>query len=177
MNVVSQIDSLSKICLHSTLKICTNCSAKPKKVAMRAGTAGYRAPEILLKYQQQSTAVDVWSAGVIFMSILSGCYPFFKSSTDMGHLVQITTLLGSQALRNAARALDTRFTSNPEFVPYNLEKLCIELRKHKCPNSPCELCIPKTAYQLLERCLDPNPRTRITADEALQLPYFQDVAK
>lgn len=144
---------------------------------MRAGTAGYRAPEILLKYQQQNTSVDIWSAGVILISILSGCYPFFKSSTDMGHLVQITTLLGSQSLRNAARALDTRFTSNPEFVAYNLEKLCIELRKHKCQRPPCESCIPSSAYELLERCLDPNPRTRITADEALQLAYFQDMRK
>ncbi|EDQ92006.1 uncharacterized protein MONBRDRAFT_14529 [Monosiga brevicollis MX1] len=36
----------------------------------RAGTRGYRPPEVLLRFQLHSTAIDVWAAGTIFLSLL-----------------------------------------------------------------------------------------------------------
>ena len=33
-------------------------------------------------------------------------------------------------------------------------------------------CVPDEAYDLLGRLLDPNPHTRITAEEALQHPFI-----
>ncbi|TIC42964.1 hypothetical protein E3Q08_02532 [Wallemia mellicola] len=38
---------------------------RPVVRANRAGTRGFRAPEVLLKCQDQTTAIDIWSAGVI----------------------------------------------------------------------------------------------------------------
>ena len=38
--------------------------------ANRGGTRGYRAPEVLMGSQHQTTAVDVWSAGVILLNLL-----------------------------------------------------------------------------------------------------------
>jgi serine/threonine protein kinase len=32
--------------------------------------------------------------------------------------------------------------------------------------------VPESAYELLDRCLDPNPYTRITADQALEHPFL-----
>ena len=43
--------------------------------------------------------------------------------------------------------------------------------------STCSACcwaIEDSAYELLERCLDLNPHTRITATEALEHPFFND---
>lgn len=43
--------------------------------------------------------------------------------------------------------------------------------------STCAACcwaIEDSAYELLERCLDLNPHTRITAAEALEHPFFKD---
>lgn len=43
--------------------------------------------------------------------------------------------------------------------------------------STCSACcwaIEDSAYELLERCLDLNPHTRITAAEALEHPFFKD---
>jgi cell division control protein 7 len=50
------------------------------------------------------TAVDIWSAGVIFLSLLSGRYPFFRANDDLTALAQIISTFGSEAVKNAAKA-------------------------------------------------------------------------
>ncbi len=47
-------------------------------------------------------AVDIWSAGVIFLSLLSGRYPFFKADDDMTALAQIISVVGSDQMKQAA---------------------------------------------------------------------------
>ena len=47
-------------------------------------------------------AVDMWSAGVIFLSLLSGRYPFFRGNDDMTCLSQIISLLGTEKVARAA---------------------------------------------------------------------------
>lgn len=48
-------------------------------------------------------AIDMWSAGIIFLSLLSGRYPFFKASDDLTALAQIMTVRGSRETIQAAR--------------------------------------------------------------------------
>ncbi len=47
-------------------------------------------------------AVDIWSAGIIFLSILSGRYPFFKAIDDNMAIMQLISLFGSETVRKAA---------------------------------------------------------------------------
>ena len=72
--------------------------------APRAGTPGFRAPEVLLKCPNQTTAVDMWSAGVILLCILSGHYPFFRAHDDLTAMAQIVGLKGSKECTEAARS-------------------------------------------------------------------------
>lgn len=107
---------------------------RKQQVAPRAGTPGFRAPEVLTKCPSQGTgwspcqrllahdvqtfslishcspclifctaAIDVWSAGVILLSLLSGRYPFFKASDDLIALTQIMTIRGSKETIQAAK--------------------------------------------------------------------------
>lgn len=48
------------------------------------------------------TAIDIWGAGVIFISILSSCSPFFSSPDDMTALSEIITLFGTEAIEKVA---------------------------------------------------------------------------
>ena len=41
-------------------------------------------------------AVDIWSAGVILLCILSRRYPFFRAQDDQSALAQIVSLMGSK---------------------------------------------------------------------------------
>ena len=53
---------------------------------------------------------------------------------------------------------------------------CFHLDGSKCACSCCTCCwaIEDSAYELLERCLDLNPHTRITAAEALEHAFFKN---
>ncbi|CAG5103869.1 Similar to Cdc7: Cell division cycle 7-related protein kinase (Mus musculus) [Cotesia congregata] len=44
----------SKSCCFGKPQVCSNCLLKPSQVASRAGTPGYRPPEVLLKYPHQT---------------------------------------------------------------------------------------------------------------------------
>ena len=77
---------------------------RSNQAAPRAGTPGFRAPEVLLKCPWQTTAVDIWSAGVILLSILSGRYPFFRAHNDLSALAQIIGLMGTRECTVAANS-------------------------------------------------------------------------
>ncbi len=56
----------------------------------RGGTKGFRAPEVLLKVVNQTTAIDIWSAGVILLSMLCNRFPVLSQSDDDVSLLEIT---------------------------------------------------------------------------------------
>jgi cell division control protein 7 len=72
-------------------------------LARREGTRGFRAPEVLMQSEQQSPAIDVWSAGVILLCLLTKRYPIFDATDDQYALQEICVLLGPQECGHAAR--------------------------------------------------------------------------
>jgi cell division control protein 7 len=67
-------------------------------VVSRAGTKGFRAPEILLRHPIQTTAIDMWSSGVILLSLLTNRYPFFQSHDDLYALTEILNIIPFQEI-------------------------------------------------------------------------------
>ncbi|CAL4124931.1 unnamed protein product, partial [Meganyctiphanes norvegica] len=112
-------------------RICSVCVGRSHQVAPRAGTPGFRAPEVLIRHPYQGTAVDMWSAGVIFICLLSGRYPFFRASDDISTLAEICTLLGTNTLKKVAAKLEKLFTCSEERKPLDLMKVCEVLRNNK----------------------------------------------
>ncbi|KAL9845916.1 cell division cycle 7-related protein kinase isoform 3-T3 [Geothlypis trichas] len=222
---------LSQPCdCYATDRVCSVCLSRRQQVAPRAGTPGFRAPEVLTKCPTQTTAIDMWSAGIIFLSLLSGRYPFFKASDDLTALAQIMTVRGSRETIQAARTFGKSVVCTQVVPTQNLRTLCEKLRgtNSSCKRSqgegpsrsenstallvaadkPCapetlgkqiqhlqsfqegDGCtsletketdmrgwdqVPDEAYDLLDKLLDLNPATRITAKEALLHPFFKDI--
>lgn len=106
--------------------------------APRAGTPGFRAPEVLLKCPNQTTAVDMWSAGVILLCILSGRYPFFRAHDDLTAMAQIIGLKGSKECTEAARSYG-EFRSTcclpPSLPAFHLSSFCLFLLSLSLPPS------------------------------------------
>ncbi|XP_034559246.1 cell division cycle 7-related protein kinase isoform X3 [Notolabrus celidotus] len=113
---------------HLTDRVCNICMSRKQQVAPRAGTPGFRAPEVLTKCPNQGTAIDVWSAGVILLSLLSGRYPFFKASDDLIALTQIMTIRGSRETIQAAKAFGKAVVCSRELPRQDLRVLCETLR-------------------------------------------------
>ncbi|XP_027507596.1 cell division cycle 7-related protein kinase isoform X2 [Corapipo altera] len=213
---------------YATDRVCSVCLSRPQQVAPRAGTPGFRAPEVLTKCPTQTTAIDMWSAGIIFLSLLSGRYPFFKASDDLTALAQIMTVRGSRETIQAARTFGKSVVCTQVVPTQNLRTLCEKLRgtNSGCKRSQGEVpkgsendsalpfavdkpCapealgkqiqqrkslkegdsaleikatdmkgwdqVPDEAYDLLDKLLDLNPATRVTAKEALLHPFFKDI--
>lgn len=167
-------------CLEAAY-ICATCFRKPELNVPRAGTPGFRAPEILLRSTQQSAKLDIWSAGVIFASILSGRYPFFRCMDDMTCIAEIVTVFGSSRVRRAAAVLGKCLVlSGPhrKTPPVDLKALCSRLRASLEAAQPNDVLVgfqaPDSAYDLLFHLLDPNPVTRFSAAEALNHPFFRE---
>ncbi|KFO24478.1 cell division cycle 7-related protein kinase isoform X1 [Fukomys damarensis] len=217
---------------YATDKVCSICLSRHQQIAPRAGTPGFRAPEVLTKCPNQTTAIDMWSAGVIFLSLLSGRYPFYKASDDLTALAQIMTIRGSRETIQAAKTFGKSILCSKEVPAQDLRKLCERLRSldsntlklasdtQGCPSRDSPISeetdhkasyiiqrsqahpsdslhkgdsngcgshfddnktnlegwdeVPDEAYDLLDKLLDLNPSSRITAEDALLHPFFKD---
>lgn len=76
--------------------------SRPAIKTNRAGTRGFRAPEVLLKCPDQTVAIDVWSAGVMLLSILAHKFPLFNSTDDVESLMEIAAVFGRSAMERCA---------------------------------------------------------------------------
>eukprot|EP01119_Soliformovum_irregulare_P005349 TRINITY_DN17119_c0_g1_i1.p1 TRINITY_DN17119_c0_g1~~TRINITY_DN17119_c0_g1_i1.p1 ORF type:complete len:440 (+),score=54.24 TRINITY_DN17119_c0_g1_i1:71-1390(+) len=141
---------------------------KQNMMAPRGGTRGFRAPEVLMKVKHQTVAIDIWSAGVILLCLFSTRYPFFLSPDDLHSLTEISAVFGTRELKEKAARLGRKLhlPTDPAEVPkQNLRELCLRLSSRSEE-------IPLEGFDLLERCLDIDPATRISAEGALNHPFL-----
>lgn len=142
---------------------------KGSELASRGGTRGFRAPEVLFGAINQTTAIDVWSAGVVFLSLIMQRHPFFVGENDMENLCQIAAIFGGKRIREAADecgcGVNLPAWIPEKSIPFHIMILAMNpTRKEKI--------LDARAFDLLERMLEPVPSKRITAKEALLHPFI-----
>ncbi|GAA6030176.1 hypothetical protein JCM8097_009299 [Rhodosporidiobolus ruineniae] len=167
---------------------------RPSVRANRAGTRGFRAPEVLLKCPDQTVALDIWSVGIILLCFLTRRFPFFNSNDDTEALAEITAIFGKTKMERCAALHNRTFQTNvPEYADAahtTLHELVRELNPPiMVENSPDpygpipasldslrEWYTGSELYQcvdLMKRCLDLDCTKRWTAEECLEHPFFR----
>ena len=146
---------------------------RPSRRANRAGTRGFRAPEVLFKCTEQTTAIDIWSAGVILLTILSKRFPFFNSADDVEAMIEIATIFGMKRMKAAGLLHGCVFeTSIPTIGQqgFTIEKIILwsTCRGEDAPLTADE----RLAIEFLTRCLELDPSKRITAEQALEHEFL-----
>ncbi|MCJ1320708.1 hypothetical protein MMC15_006049 [Xylographa vitiligo] len=152
---------------------------RPSRRANRAGTRGFRAPEVLLKCTSQTTKIDVWSAGVILLTILSQRFPFFNSTDDIEAMIEIASIFGQRRMKACAMLHGNVFECTIPTVGekgYPLEKLIVwaTCRVNEAGGEIQLDAGEKAAIKFLERCLELDPKKRISAEEALQHEFLKE---
>ncbi|KAG0249781.1 hypothetical protein BG011_008937 [Mortierella polycephala] len=132
----------------------------------RAGTRGFRSPEILFRHVQQTVALDVWATGVMLMSFLTGRFPFFSAYTDADALIEIGILFGARALREAAATFNRTFVCTVPVVKeegMSLVRVCRSLHpsRFKFPD-PRSLPPLKPGSESQQQHPQRQPQQRLT---------------
>ncbi|SPP79025.1 cell division cycle 7-related protein kinase [Drosophila guanche] len=147
--------------------------------ASRAGTPGYRPPEVLLRCPTQTTAVDIWAAGVIMLTTLSSMHPFFKAPNDCAALSEIINVFGDIQVRKTAFMMDRLVLLTQKMTALDLRRLCMRfrladhfismdvLRRHCKADGTVEAC--KSCEQATFNCLCRHTSHKIEKYEGLDI--------
>ncbi|GMH54606.1 hypothetical protein TrVE_jg9080 [Triparma verrucosa] len=126
-------------------------------------TLWYRAPDVLMGSRKYSTPVDVWSIGCIFAEMVNG-RPLVTGTSEGDQLNRIFRLLGTPTLDQYPGLTDL-----PDYTA--------DLAKHDPPKSIATLVpsLGEVGVDLFEKMMAYDPGRRITAQNALSHPFFDDM--
>ncbi|KAL9031213.1 MAG: hypothetical protein Q9196_000749 [Gyalolechia fulgens] len=151
---------------------------RPSRRANRAGTRGFRAPEVLLKCTAQTTKIDVWSAGVILLTILCQRFPFFNSADDVDALIEIASIFGQKRMKACALLHGTIFECSLPTVGEKgfLLKQIVQWSVSAVRPDEREEIDPEVmeCINFLDLCLELDPRKRLSARRALASGFLAE---
>mmetsp|Transcript_23287 Transcript_23287/g.46356 ORF Transcript_23287/g.46356 Transcript_23287/m.46356 type:complete len:297 (-) Transcript_23287:4-894(-) len=126
-------------------------------------TLWYRAPDVLMGSRKYSTPVDIWSVGCIFAEMVNG-RPLFAGTSEADQLDRIFRNLGTPT-----EEIYPAITELPEykddFPLYPLQSVDTLV-----PN------LDPVGIDLMSQMLCYDPAGRITAADAMNHPYFDDLS-
>ncbi|KAL9559725.1 hypothetical protein PS6_000595 [Mucor atramentarius] len=123
-------------------------------------TLWYRAPELLLGAKEYTTAIDMWSVGCIFAELLNN-EALLPGRSEIDQLDRIFKLLGSptEEIWPGYSQLPHAKNIAPVYQPSLRSKFTT---------------LTQAGLDLLSKLLTYDPSKRITAEEALNHPYFSE---
>ncbi|KAF7534364.1 hypothetical protein G7Z17_g13371 [Cylindrodendrum hubeiense] len=125
-------------------------------------TLWYRAPDVLLGSRTYNTSIDIWSAGCIMAEMFTG-RPLFPGTTNEDQIVRIFRIMGTPTERTWPG-----ITQFPEYKP-TFQMYATQDLRNILP------AIDPTGIDLLQRMLQLRPELRVSAADALQHPWFNDL--
>jgi len=128
-------------------------------------TRWYRAPEIMLSWMHYCKTVDIWSVGCIMAELLTQ-RPLFPGMDHIDQLTRIMSVTGTPNDALLAKITSVEAQNYIRSLPRMKKKDFKQLFKGATLQ----------AIDLLERMLDLDPDSRITAEQALSHPYLAQYA-
>ncbi|KAF2747627.1 Pkinase-domain-containing protein [Sporormia fimetaria CBS 119925] len=125
-------------------------------------TLWYRAPDVLLGSRTYNTSIDIWSAGCIMAEMYTG-RPLFPGTTNEDQLQKIFRLMGTPS-EESWRGISQLPEYKPNFPVYATTDLGEILRD-----------VDANGLDLLRSMLRLRPDQRISAQQALEHPWFHDL--
>lgn len=165
-NILVNADCQLRICDFGLARAAFQRGDDPVFWTDYVATRWYRAPELILAQSSKySTAIDMWSVGCIFAEILGRGKPLFPGANAKEQFSLILNVTGKPSRAVIARLGDRRLAEYMDSVPNRPPASLADIYRDASPG----------AINLLQRLLTFDPDERITALEALSLPYFDEL--
>lgn len=129
-------------------------------------TLWYRSPDVLLGSRKYSTPVDIWSVGCIFAEMANG-RPLFPGTSEEDQLAYIFRSLGSPSAE-----LYPGLTALPDYVEGAFPEYPAPESLHALVPS-----LDERGVDLFTGFMQYDPARRISAEAALEHPFFEGVAE
>ena len=140
----------------------------------RIGTRGFLAPETIFNTKEQGKGVDIWAAGVILLSFFNQRMPVlnlnkFSKIKDVviREIIPILIIFGINKVKDIAYNFGIK-----TYIPDNFSSVIINDGLKGMIN---RADVDDIGLDLLEKMLELDYRKRITAEGALNHPFFKDV--
>ena len=154
---------------NNKIKLCDFGSAKKIEQGQKSiayiCSRFYRAPELIFGATDYTCQIDVWSIGCVITELVLG-RPIFPGATTSDQLVEIIRILGTPT-KDDICSMNPHFKDHkfPDIKPVPFEKIL----KNRI--------IPEYFLDLISKLLVYNPTKRLTAEKALEHPYFDEIRK
>lgn len=131
----------------------------------------YRAPEVILKMKWNSP-IDIWSLACVLFELHTGDVLFNAEDNDLEHLGIMEKVLGTiPHILTENHKYYTNGKLNFDWSQESLEHCFQPLRNSMKTKSDDEMQL----FDLLEKMLAYEPCKRITAEKALEHPFFENI--
>jgi casein kinase II subunit alpha len=128
----------------------------------------FKAIELLVDYQFYDYSIDIWGFGATMAGIIFQRAPFFRGTDDFDMVARITSVLGTDAFDKYVKKYGIQ-------VPADLQVQRSRGKKWSSFVREGVQFASQEAIDLISQCLRYDHMERITAEQALQHPYFADV--
>lgn len=140
---------------------------------VRVASRYFKGPELLVDYQMYDYSLDMWSLGCMLASMIFRKEPFFHGHDNYDQLVRIAKVLGTEELYEYLDKynieLDPRFN---DILGRHSRK-----RWERFVNQDNQHLVSPEALDFLDKLLRYDHADRLTAREAMEHPYFEEVPR
>jgi casein kinase II subunit alpha len=156
---------------------------------VRVASRHYKSPELLLHMQYYDYGLDLWGVGCILAGLLLRREPLFRGKDNPDQLSKIVAVLGTTDLLVYMRQFNIPVTPdlqamldrNDQHHAHRQSWLSLyqqHNQQHDSQQNPSEAnhpVLPRDGLDLLNKLLIYNHQKRLTAQQALQHPFFDPV--
>ena len=128
-------------------------------------TRWYRAPELLLGSTKYERSVDIWAIGCIMGELIDG-QPLFPGESEIDQLYIIQKVMGPLTPQQM-----NMFLRNPRFLGLRFP----DMKRPETLQRKYVGRLTKRALSFMRELLKMAPQERMTGEESLRHPYFEQV--
>jgi len=133
---------------------------------------------VLFKCTAQTVKIDIWSVGVILLTILAQRFPFFNSADDVDAMIEIATIFGRHKMKQCAMLHGSMFDCNLSSVGekgFPISHIVQWSTSVTRPEHTDDLAPDvKETIGFLELLLELDPRKRVSARAALASDFLAE---